>query len=152
MVSPMIKQHTVLGFDFGLRVIGVAVGQTVTGTANPLATVDACAGKPRWDTISRLISHWRPDALMVGAPLAVDGSEQNISRAARRFAAALQQRYQLPVHLVDERYTTCAARSDLFEQGGYRALDKARIDGWSAKLIIESGIRQYFTHDEVADS
>lgn len=135
-----MKSLTVLGFDFGLKYIGVAVGQSVTGTANPLLTIPADQGKPRWDKINEVIQRWRPDALLVGMPLALDGSEQKISHAARHFADCLKQRYGLPVHLIDERYTTREAKSDLFARGGYRALDKAKVDGWSAKIITESGL------------
>lgn len=137
-----MKSQTVIGFDFGLKYIGVAVGQTVTGTANPLATIHAHYGKPQWDKINELIAYWKPDALIVGMPLALDGSEQSISQAARHFADLLQQRYSLPVHLVDERYTTREAKSDLFAKGGFRALEKTKVDGWSAKIITESGLTQ----------
>lgn len=145
-----MKSLTVLGFDFGLKYIGVAVGQSVTGTANPLLTVAADHGKPRWDKISEVIKYWRPDALIVGMPLASDGSEQKITTAARHFAEQLKQRYALPVHLIDERYTTREAKSDLFAIGGFRALEKSRIDGWSAKIITENGLNQMLKTSETA--
>lgn len=136
-----MKPQTVLGFDFGLRHIGVAIGQTVTGTANPLLSISAQNGEPQWEKITALIAHWKPNALLVGLPYALDGSEHGITRAARRFAQELEQRYQLPVHLVDERFTTLEARRHLFEQGGARALTKGSIDGWSAKIITENGLK-----------
>lgn len=134
---------TVLGFDFGLRHIGVAVGQTVTGTANPLTPLKALHGEPEWEQITALIAHWQPQALMVGIPLSIDGNEQNITRAARRFAQQLEARYQLPVHKIDERFTTLEAKQTLFDKGGARALSKRNIDGWSAKIITENGLHQW---------
>jgi putative Holliday junction resolvase len=135
-----LPYQTVLGFDFGLKHIGVAVGQTVTGTASPLKVVKAQDGKPDWNDITNLIDHWKPDALMVGMPFARDGTDQTITRATRKFCNQLRERYGLKVYEVDERYTTKDARQSLFDQGGYRALDKASVDEWSAKLIIESGL------------
>jgi aspartate carbamoyltransferase catalytic subunit len=137
-----MKSQTVLGFDFGLRHIGVAVGQTVTGTASPLETIKAQAGKPQWDKINQLITVWKPDVLMVGLPLTSSGGEQPILIAAKRFARQLQERYKLPVQMIDERYSTREAKSALFDVGGYRALEKSKIDSWSAKIITESGLNQ----------
>jgi putative Holliday junction resolvase len=135
-----MKHQTVLGFDFGTHCIGVAVGQTVTGTATPLPVVKAQAGEPNWHDVDDLMARWKPDALMVGMPFAKDGSEQEITRAAKKFCNQLHGRYGLKVYEIDERFTTKDARQSLFEQGGYRALDKYAVDGWSAKLIVESGL------------
>jgi putative Holliday junction resolvase len=135
-----LTHQTVLGFDFGSKCIGVAVGQTVTHTASPLSVVKAQAGTPNWDDVNSLITHWKPDALMVGMPFAKDGSEQDITRAAKKFCDQLRERYGLKVYEIDERFTTKEARQCLFEQGGYRALDKSSVDEWSAKLIVESGL------------
>lgn len=138
-----MAECTVLGFDFGLKHIGVAVGQTVTGSANPLASLQARHGIPQWEKLEALIANWRPQALMVGIPYAINGAEQPITQAARNFADQLKQRFALPVMMIDERYTTLEAKQHLFEQGGYRALNKSRIDGWSAKIITENGLRQW---------
>ncbi len=138
-----LKDFTVLGFDFGLRHIGVAVGQTVTGTAHALASLKARNGTPVWEEIAALISQWQPRALIVGVPIGLDGSEQSITQAARKFAEQLHEHTQLPVHLVDERFTTLEAKQHLFERGGSRALSKDNIDGWSAKIITENGLKQW---------
>lgn len=135
-----VKHQTALGFDFGSACIGVAVGQTVTGTASPLQVVKAQAGEPNWEDVDDLIARWKPDVLMVGMPFAKDGSEQEITRAAKKFSNQLRDRYGLTVYEIDERFTTKEARQCLFEQGGYRALDKLSVDEWSAKLIVESGL------------
>lgn len=100
-----------LAFDYGLRHIGVAVGQTVTGTATPLTTVAARDGRPDWPAIDKLVSEWRPTAVIVGLPLNMDDSESPMSERVRRFARQLGQRTRLPVRLVDERLTSYAARS-----------------------------------------
>lgn len=138
----LVKDQTVLGFDFGLKHIGVAVGQTVTCTATPLPSLKAKNGEPNWDKITELLKRWRPDELIVGAPFTEKGKEQRITQAARRFAAQLQARYPLPVAMIDERYTSIEARSLLFEKGGYRALDKDSIDSLAAKIITESAMNQ----------
>jgi putative Holliday junction resolvase len=139
-----VKAQTVLGFDFGTSFIGVAVGQTVTRTANPLTSLKARDGVPQWEKVAALINYWKPSVLMVGIPLALDGSEQSISYAARRFADELHTRYNLPIHTVDERYTTLEAKRYLYNNhGGYKALDKSSIDGFSATIIIESGFKDW---------
>ncbi len=143
MPEANLKDQTVLGFDFGLRRIGVAVGQTITGTAAPLNTVKAQDGVPDWQTLADLITLWRPHALIVGMPLHIDASEQAITHTANQFAQQLRNRFNLPVHRVDERYTTLAAKQLLYEQGGFRKLKKAQIDGWAAKLILESWLKQF---------
>lgn len=104
----------VLAFDFGLKHIGVACGQSLTGTANPISTLNATAGKPRFREINALIEEWQPDRLLVGLPLNMDDSESQISQGARRFARRLGEQTQLPVWLVDERLSS---REAIDEQG-----------------------------------
>lgn len=130
-----------LGFDFGLRHIGVAVGQTITQTAQALTSIRAEKGIPNWNDISQLIKTWKPKAIVVGIPLNMDGTEQPLTRAAKKFSEELSKQFQLPVHHVDERLTSVEARSQLFEQGGFRALKKSAIDSLAAKLILESWLQ-----------
>ncbi len=130
--------QTLLGFDFGLKHIGVAVGQTLTRTAQPLTSIKAQAGIPRWSDIDQLIKTWRPHALVVGIPYHMNGAEQPLTHAACQFAATLEQHYQLPVHHMDERLSTVEARAQLYDRGGYRALTKQAIDQQSALLILQS--------------
>ena len=99
----------VLGFDYGSKRIGVAVGQTITATASPLTSVAVRHNQPEWNNISKLIQTWQPDALIVGLPLHQDGAESAVSKAARDFSAQLQQRYRLPVYLADEYLSSFAA-------------------------------------------
>ncbi len=122
-----------LGFDYGTRRIGVAVGETVTGRARPLGLVPVHRNRPDWTVVTRLIDEWRPGRLVVGLPLTLDGEEQPASDGARRFGRQLEGRYRLPVELVDERLTTRAAREELAGAGRWR--DPA--DPVAAQLILE---------------
>ena len=130
-----------LGFDFGYKRIGVAVGQRLTSSASPLATIDAKLGIPDWTIVQKVINQWHPEALIVGLPTCVDDSELYTTSAARRFAKQLKKRFALPVHLVDERLSTVEARGRLFEQGGYRKLKKTEIDGIAACIILEQWLQ-----------
>lgn len=127
-----------IAFDFGTKRIGVAVGQTVTKTARPLDTVQAKDGIPHWDTIEKLIKKWLPDALVVGIPLNMDGSDQRITQQARDFASKLHEKFNLPVHEMDERLTTKDARERLFNEGGYKALQDGQVDRVAAQLILQN--------------
>lgn len=134
--------QTVLGFDYGMRYIGVAVGQTVTATAQALETVHCHDGRPDWDRITRLIETWKPDRLVVGIPLNMDGSEQEMTDAARRFVRRLGGRFRLPVDGVDERLTTREASRILSEQGVPGHKLKNVVDAASAQIILESWFNQ----------
>lgn len=130
--------QSILGFDFGTKSIGVAVGQVITGTASPLAALKAVDGIPDWQLIQNLLEQWQPDAIVVGLPLNMDGTHQQVTFAAKKFANRLQTKFKLPVFTQDERLTTADAKARLFELGGYKKLDKAKIDSVSACLIVES--------------
>lgn len=127
-----------LGFDFGMKRIGVAIGQTLTKTARPLDTIKAQAGIPNWAGMEKLIQKWLPDTLVVGIPLNMDGSDQAISQNARDFAASLREHFNLPVHETDERLTTKDARERLFAQGGFKALGDGQVDRVAAQLILQN--------------
>lgn len=122
-----------LGFDFGTQRIGVAVGQSITGTASALCTINASHGKPDWDRISVLIEHWRPDALVVGLPLHSDGTDSSISKAARKFAQQLEGRYRLPVHPMDERLSSHAAKQYMKNTNS-----KQQVDAVAAMIILQN--------------
>ena len=134
----MTKYKRILAFDFGLKRIGVAAGQTVTHSARPLTTVSANNGEPQWATIDKLIAEWSPQLLVVGNPLNMNGTEQKITQNVKKFSTALHQRYALPVQLFDERLTTIEARSRIFDKGGYKALQKNQIDAEAAVIILEA--------------
>lgn len=140
----MVKAGLYLGFDFGLLSIGVAVGQTYTLNARPLTSLKAQNGAPRWEEVAELIEDWQPVGLVVGMPLNMNGTEQPITRAARRFGRRLQGRFKIPVYEAEERLTTQEAKAHLFEQGGYRALTKTNIDSYSASLILSAWLKARF--------
>ena len=95
-------------------------------------------GIPNWEAIEKCLKEWKPDVVIVGLPLNMDGTEQNLTLLARKFANRLQGRFGVNVHLQDERLTTTQARSEIFERGGFKALKKGKVDGISACLILES--------------
>ncbi|MDF1678905.1 MAG: Holliday junction resolvase RuvX [Legionellaceae bacterium] len=130
-----------LGFDFGYKRIGVAVGQRLTSTATPLPTLKAVEGTPRWEAVATLIQTWHPEALVVGHPTKVDGGKLYVTKPAKKFANALQERFNLPVFLVDERLSTVEARAQVFEQGGYRKLKKTEVDSVAACVILEQWLQ-----------
>ena len=132
------QAETLLAFDYGEKNIGVAVGQTLTGTANPLETIRVAGSSPDWDAISRMVTTWKPDALVVGLPLNMDGTEQKVTRRARRFSDQLSGRYRLPVHLVDERLTTREARDRLAAEGRAGSDDHPV----AAQIILESWLNE----------
>lgn len=121
-----------LAFDFGTRRVGVAVGNTLLGRARALATI-AADGDARFAAIGRLIDEWRPDALVVGVPRHPDGAAHDNTRRAQRFARQLHGRFRLPVHEVDERYTTTEAI----------AAGAADVDAASAALILDQFLREH---------
>ena len=128
---------TLLSFDFGTKSIGVAVGQRITGTARPLPAIKAQDGTPDWSLIERLLKEWQPDEIIVGLPL-----NMPLTARARKFANRIHGRFGVTVTLHDERLSTVEARSGLFEQGGYRALNKGKVDSASAVVILESYFEQ----------
>ena len=134
---------TVLAFDFGTKSIGCAVGQSITGTAQSLPAFKAQDGIPDWDAIGNVIKEWQPARLVVGLPLNMDGTEQELALRAKKFANRLNGRFGIKVELQDERLTTVSARDEIFQRGGYRALNKGKVDGISACLILESWFENY---------
>ncbi len=131
----------ILGFDVGTRLIGVAVGNTLTAGAEPVAIVKVRDRRPDWNRLDALLREWQPEALVVGLPLTRDGGEQAMTRNARRFAAALGERSQLPVHLQDERHSSQeAARRFAHARaaGTRRRRDAEKLDAMAAVVIVES--------------
>jgi len=120
-----------LAFDFGMKRVGVASGNSLTRSATPLTTI-AATGDVRFAAIGKLIAQWQPDALVVGVPYHPDGAPHDNTRRAQAFARQLHGRFRLPVHEVDERYTTTEALA-------HGAHD---IDAASAALILEQFLRE----------
>ncbi len=138
----MPEAGVALGFDYGKRRVGIAVGSTVTGSAQPLTTLTHRDGMPDWSALDALIEEWRPSALVVGLPLNVDGQTQKMTNRARNFAEEVWGRYRVAVHTVDERYTSIEAGERLraARASGSRGkrLAKGDIDAMAAQTILES--------------
>ncbi len=136
---PPRQPLTFLGFDFGMKRIGIATGQNLTFTTTSLEVLPATDGKPDWDLISRLIDTWRPDALIVGIPLSMDGGENDMTHAARRFGNRLRERYHLPVYLIDERLSSREAEQLLATPGKRRSkTGTQRVDAVAAQVILQT--------------
>lgn len=134
---------TLLGFDFGPRKIGVAVGQTITASATPLKTLRSREERPDWAGIAALIQEWQPAALVVGLPFNMDGTEVDWAPRVHRFARQLEGRHGLRVHLIDERLTSLEARRLLDTRPGRKpGLDADRLDALAAALILETWLRE----------
>jgi putative Holliday junction resolvase len=131
--SPLLS---FLAFDFGTRRVGVATGNSLTGTATPLTTLDL-QGDARLAAIVALVAEWRPSAIVVGVPFHPDGAAHVNTERARRFARELRSRFGLPVHEVDERYTTTAAKS----------AGSADLDAASAAIILEQHLTSLASGD-----
>lgn len=128
----------VLGFDFGTSRMGIAYGQSITGTATALPPLAARDGIPDWDKLSAVIDEWKPQAIVVGIPLNMDGTISDMARRARKFANRLHERYKVPVFLMDERLSTSEAKEIHFAAGGSSNFRKESVDGIAAQLILES--------------
>lgn len=126
-----VAHRSYLAFDFGTARVGVAAGNSLTRSARPLRSIQA-VGDARFSAIAALLAEWQPDALVVGVPWHPDGAPHDNTRRAQRFARQLHGRFQLPVHEVDERYTTTEAIA-----AGARDLDAA-----SAAIILEQFLQQ----------
>jgi putative Holliday junction resolvase len=130
----MKPQGVFLAFDFGTKKIGCAVGQTITQTASPLASLRAQDGIPPWHLVQTLINHWEPKGLIVGLPLQPDGKHSQTSLAAQKFGRRLKERFGLPVYFIEERLTTVAARERLADV----PYSQRNVDSMAAAIILES--------------
>lgn len=137
----MHEQNIFLAFDYGTRNTGVAVGQKITKSATPLEPLVSKTITPPLDQIDQLIKTWKPEALIVGVPYTFDGEEFEVTKHALNFIEELKKRYNLPVYTAEERLTTKAARSEIFEKGGYKALQNRSVDSHAAKLILEEWLK-----------
>ena len=128
---------TYLAFDFGTKTIGIAVGQTITKTANPLTTISAVQGIPNFDQLRSIINEWLPKGLIVGLALQEDGSPSETSRAAERFGKRLAKEFKLPIFYTEERLTSVAALERLKESPPLVQSHRNK-DAMAAAIILES--------------
>jgi putative holliday junction resolvase len=135
-----------MAFDFGLRQIGVAVGNCLLGTSQPLAILIAKDGIPEWRALENLIDEWRPDLLVVGDPLNMDGSESELSSLANKFSRRLHGRLGLEVAMVDERLSSFEAKHASREQGHRGDFKRQPVDSLAAEIILRSWLAENNQH------
>jgi putative Holliday junction resolvase len=128
---------TVLAFDYGTKNIGVAIGQTLTGSANELPPLKARDGVPDWTQIERLLKDWAPSKVVVGLPLNMDDSESELSARARKFANRLHGRFGVAVEMADERLSSFEAKGEVMSRGGSRDYKHNPVDSIAARLVLE---------------
>lgn len=131
-----------LGFDYGSKQIGVAVGQVITGQARELCILKAQNGVPDWQKVEALIKEWQPDAIVVGLPLNMDGSKSEMSERAEKFARRLNGRFNLPVHTHDERLTTYEAKGQRLQQGQTSGYRERPVDALAAALLLQGWLEE----------
>ncbi|OHC65476.1 MAG: Holliday junction DNA helicase RuvA [Pseudomonadales bacterium RIFCSPLOWO2_02_FULL_63_210] len=132
-----------LGFDYGSKQIGVAVGQVITGQARELCILKAQNGVPDWQKVEALLHEWQPDAIVVGLPLNMDGSPSEMSERAEKFARRLNGRFNLPVHTHDERLTTYEAKGQRLQQGQNSGYRERPVDALAAALLLEGWLAEH---------
>ena len=138
----MSDTQRILAFDFGTRRIGVATGQQMLGTGQPLAMIPARDGIPDWRVIEQLLAEWQPDIVLVGLPLNMDDTENDMCARARKFGKRLHGRYHVPVEMVDERLTSFEAKGEVMAAGGSRDFGRHGVDDRAAVLILETWCRE----------
>ncbi|MFP6861046.1 Holliday junction resolvase RuvX [Pseudomonas sp.] len=131
-----------LGFDYGSKQIGVAVGQVITGQARELCILKAQNGVPDWQKLEALIKEWQPDAIVVGLPLNMDGTKSEMSDRAEKFARRLNGRFNLPVHTHDERLTTYEAKGQRLQQGQNSGYRERPVDALAAALLLQGWLEE----------
>ncbi len=134
---PPVTITSVLGFDFGKKRIGIATGQTITSTATPCKTILQIDGNPDWAAIHTEIQQWKPQALIVGMPYHIDGSENKMTAAASQFAYELEKRFQLPVYEINEALSSQQAEQILKKSKKINQQNKAEIDKMAAAIIVQ---------------
>ncbi|MFI4941379.1 MAG: Holliday junction resolvase RuvX [Burkholderiales bacterium] len=137
-MNASIPSGTLLAFDFGTKRIGIAIGNTLLRRANPLTTIDEQKTEARFIKIAALLAEWQPGALIVGLPCNEDGTPHELTALCRRFANRLKGRFNLPVILLDERYTSLAASAQLNAEGIHGMKQKALLDQYAAQQILQA--------------
>ena len=133
-----------LCFDYGLKRVGVATGQTITCTAQAETTIQWQVASPPWQAVDTLLSKWKPDAVVVGIPRNMDGTSHDLTIAATEFANEIHTRFNVTVHHMDERLSSSEAEALYKSQrlSGRRKQDKSIIDALAAQIILESWMRE----------
>lgn len=146
----LTQSDTYLGFDFGSKKIGIAVGQSTTDMASPLQTLRSINQTPDWNTISKLIHEWQPIGLVVGISRQMDGSDNPITPRMLKFCRQLEGRYQLPVHQQDETLSTFESKQLLFDEVKLSATKLWEVeDQLAAHLILQTWLNNRIKHDSL---
>ena len=138
----MSAHETIIAIDFGLRNIGVAVGNTLSLTSRPLTILQVRDGVPDWDALSSIFDEWRPDRILVGNPLNMDDSESDMGRQAARFARRIEGRFGLTVTLVDERLSSREAKANALTAGHRGDFASIPVDDEAAAIILATWLHQ----------
>lgn len=138
-MAKITPEGVMIGFDFGLKRIGVAIGQTLTQTATPEAIVNSRDGVPDWEHITLLFEQWQPNAIIVGLPMRLDGSEQALTQPARKFGQRLSGRYHRPVYFIEEQLSSIEAENRQKQQKSRQKNQK--IDDHAAQIILENWLQ-----------
>ncbi|MFK8047344.1 MAG: Holliday junction resolvase RuvX [Halioglobus sp.] len=133
---------TILAFDYGLRQIGIAVGNCLTSTTQPLAIIRAKDGIPQWPELEKIVREWQPELIVVGDPLNMDGSDGVLGERARKFARRLHGRLGLTVEMSDERLSSFEAKQSQRDKGHKGHYKDSPIDSYAAELILQTWMRQ----------
>ncbi|URJ32927.1 Holliday junction resolvase RuvX [Candidatus Blochmannia vicinus] len=142
----MLIVNIIMGFDFGTKNIGVAIGQKLTCTVRPLTVLQSQSGIPNWEKIKDIYNIWKPVVMIVGLPLKINGDEQPITVLARRFAKQLKKQFPVVVEMHDERFSTSEARLNYFENhhNYLRSQQDIKINAIAAGVILKSWLNQSF--------
>ena len=130
--------NTLVAFDYGTKNIGVATGQTITCSATSQPPLKAKDGIPDWQQLEKLLAQWKPDLVLVGLPLNMDGTESELSARARKFANRINGRFGVKTEMVDERLSSFEAKGEIMGQGGSRDYKNNSVDSIAARLILET--------------
>ena len=133
---------TVLGIDYGLKRIGIATGQTITGSASPITTLNQINGSPDWNALEQIIAQWKPQALIVGMPYYLDGKENDMTKIVEAFCLELEQRFPLPVFKINEALSSYEAEEMLKKNTKIGKHNKHEIDKMAAAIIVQNWLDQ----------
>jgi putative Holliday junction resolvase len=136
------REGNIIAFDFGQRRIGVAIGNNVSKTAQALITIESATNNQKFEAIQKIMEEWMPVSIVVGVPFNVDGSEHKVTNLSKKFAKQLEEKYSLPTHLIDERYTSIEASHELKDKKIDVKKKKLLIDQIAAKIILQSYLDQ----------
>jgi putative Holliday junction resolvase len=135
-------EGNIIGFDFGEKRIGVAIGNNISKSAQALITIESASSNQKFEAIQKIMDEWQPVSIVVGVPFNVDGSEHNVTNLCKKFAKQLEQKYALPIHLIDERYTSIEASYEIHDKKIDLKKKKLLIDQIAAKIILQSYLDQ----------